>query len=64
MTRITDEWVVKAIKDLETAEREIAVQKNPNFDGVCFHAQQASEKMMKAMLIYIPGRPPQGFMTL
>ena len=40
----------KAAADLQTAKREARVRRNPNFDAVCFHAQQAVEKMLKARL--------------
>ena len=31
-------------------ERESRARKNPNFDGICFHAQQCAEKYLKARL--------------
>jgi len=31
-------------------ERECRARKNPNRDGVCFHAQQCSEKLLKVRL--------------
>lgn len=31
-------------------ERESRVRKNPNYDGICFHAQQCAEKYLKARL--------------
>ena len=51
MNKTALEWVQKADNDLFTAEREILVQNNPNYDAVCYHSQQAAEKMMKAVLI-------------
>lgn len=50
MKPITLEWIQKAEADYWTMERESRARKNPNFDGVCFHAQQCVEKYMKAML--------------
>ena len=50
MSPLVDEWVRKAVADLQTAKRESRVRRNPNFDAVCFHAQQAVEKMLKARL--------------
>jgi len=50
MSPLVDEWVRKAVADLQTAKRESRVRRNPNFDAVCFHAQQAVEKMLKAKL--------------
>lgn len=45
------EWIDKAEADWETTQREVAVTVNPNFDAVCFHAQQCAEKYLKARLI-------------
>lgn len=50
MNPLVEEWVRKAVADLQTAKRESRVRRNPNFDAVCFHAQQAVEKMLKAKL--------------
>jgi HEPN domain-containing protein len=46
----TTEWVQKAEGDMNTAQREFAVQEEPNHDAVCFHAQQCAEKYLKARL--------------
>ena len=50
MKRTTREWIDKAEGDFATMERESRVRKNPNYDGVCFHAQQCAEKYLKACL--------------
>jgi HEPN domain-containing protein len=50
MKPLTSEWVEKAEGDFSTANREIRVRKAPNFDAVCFHAQQCAEKYLKALL--------------
>lgn len=53
------EWLEKAEKDCATARRELAAQEDPNYDAVCFHAQQCIEKLMKALLIkrsIVPGK--------
>lgn len=47
----TREWVAKANADLDTAKREAAVVESPNYDAVCFHAQQCAEKYLKAVLV-------------
>lgn len=47
----TREWVAKANADLDTAKREAAVVESPNYDAVCFHAQQCAEKYLKAILV-------------
>ncbi len=49
MKPITAEWVAKAEGDFATMEREMRARKNPNYDGVCFHAQQCAEKYLKAL---------------
>jgi HEPN domain-containing protein len=36
--------------DFKTAQRELRARNFPNFDAVCFHAQQTAEKYLKAML--------------
>jgi len=50
MNPLTLEWVDKVEGDYLTANREYRVRKAPNYDAVCFHAQQASEKYLKAVL--------------
>lgn len=50
MLPITCEWVDKAEGDFATAGRELQVKVNPNYDAVCFHAQQCAEKYLKARL--------------
>lgn len=42
--------MAKAEGDFATAERELAAATNPNYDAVCFHAQQCAEKYLKARL--------------
>jgi HEPN domain-containing protein len=44
------EWVAKAEGDFLTAGRELRARKSPNYDAVCFHAQQCAEKYLKAVL--------------
>lgn len=50
MKLITQEWVDKAGGDFATAQRELQVEINANYDAVCFHAQQCAEKYLKAYL--------------
>jgi HEPN domain-containing protein/predicted nucleotidyltransferase len=49
LTRATSEWLAKADSDLQLAERA-AGPPHPLWDGVCFHAQQFTEKYLKALL--------------
>lgn len=51
MSGISQEWVDEAEGDYHTALREYRARKEPNYDAVCFHAQQCIEKYMKALLI-------------
>ena len=50
MNPLTEEWILKAERDRATAERELKVSSEPNFDAVCFHSQQCVEKYFKARL--------------
>jgi HEPN domain-containing protein len=47
----TREWIGKADGDFYDAQRGVRARKNPNYDGVCFHAQQCIEKYFKARLV-------------
>ena len=42
MKPITAEWIAKAEGDFNMTERESQVTENPNYDGICFHAQQCA----------------------
>lgn len=53
------EWLHKAAGDMRTAERELLAGDKPNFDAVCFHAQQGAEKLIKAVLESKSQRPPR-----
>jgi len=46
----TIEWIGKAEGDIRTSQREFSVNEHPNYDAVCFHAQQCAEKYLKAQL--------------
>jgi HEPN domain-containing protein len=50
MKTLTREWVDKAEADFATAQRELIVPSNANYDAVCFHSQQCAEKFLKARL--------------
>jgi HEPN domain-containing protein len=50
MSGLTEEWIRKAEGDAGTARREACVPDGANWDAVCFHAQQAVEKYLKALL--------------
>ncbi len=51
-------WLEKARRDLITAERELESQE-PFTDIACFHAQQAVEKGLKALLTGHGTTPPR-----
>jgi HEPN domain-containing protein len=59
MKSTTKEWTEKAEADFSTALRELKAPESPNFDAVCFHAQQCIEKLMKALLIHHGAVPPR-----
>ena len=59
MNEIVKEWIQKAEGDWRTANREFGVDDDPNFDAVCFHAQQCIEKLQKAALIACNTIPPK-----
>ena len=59
MNEVIEEWVRKAEGDYRTALREMAVTEDPNYDAVCFHAQQCIEKLVKAALIARSIVPPK-----
>ena len=48
--RLARQWVAKALNDLLSADNNLAAVEVP-FDAVCFHCQQAVEKMLKAYLV-------------
>jgi len=50
MTPLILEWISKAEGDFQTATRELRARKNPNYDAVCYHAQQCAEKYLKTLL--------------
>ena len=50
MKPTTAEWVAKAEADFATVQRECQARENPNYDGVCFQAQQCAEKYLKSWL--------------
>jgi HEPN domain-containing protein len=59
MNELVEEWVRKADGDLRTARRELDATDGPNFDAVCFHAQQCAEKLMIGLLIQSGVTPPK-----
>ncbi len=40
MNGTVKEWIAKAEADYSTATRELKATESPNFNAVCFHAQQ------------------------
>ena len=51
-TALVARWIEKAMHDLGIAEVLINDQ-HPYNDGICFHCQQAVEKMLKAALVFM-----------
>ena len=66
MKPMTREWARKAEGDWATMGRESRARRNPNYDAVCFHAQQCAEKYLKAFLCEngIKFRPIHDLVTL
>jgi len=58
MNDVVREWIDKAEGDFLTATREVRADP-PNYDAVCFHAQQCAEKLLKAALIVQREIPPK-----
>ena len=44
------QWIEKARNDLLNADNNLAAQEVP-YDTVCFHCQQAAEKLLKGFLV-------------
>jgi HEPN domain-containing protein len=59
MDELVAEWVAKAEGDFATAGRELRTRRLPNYDAVCFHAQQMAEKYLKAFLQQRRLAPPR-----
>ena len=51
------QWVAKARNDLLNADNNLGAEEIP-FDTVCFHCQQAAEKLLKAYLTAYGQTPP------
>jgi len=51
-------WLVKAEHDLLNIENNLAAAHIP-WDTVCYHAQQAAEKVLKAFLVHHGQQPPR-----
>jgi HEPN domain-containing protein len=56
MNPLTREWIEKAEGDYHAAGLLFRARKHPNYDAVCFHAQQCAEKYMKSVL-HEAGKP-------
>jgi HEPN domain-containing protein len=50
MEILAEAWLQRAEADFATAEREFATPDHPNFEAVCFHAQQCALRYLKARL--------------
>ena len=47
-----EKWIIKAVNDLKVAEHELRQPEDEIItDAVCFHCQQAVEKLLKAYLV-------------
>jgi HEPN domain-containing protein len=59
MNSTVNEWIAKAQADFAMAGREMRAGRRRNNDGICFHAQQCIEKLMKALLTTRGEVPPK-----
>jgi HEPN domain-containing protein len=59
MSEQVDDWIDKAEGDYRTATRELNAPESPNFDAVCFHAQQCAEQLIKALIVKHGETPPK-----
>lgn len=51
MNDIVNNWIKKALEDLKVAEHELSLdEKQMVTSAICFHSQQAVEKLLKAYL--------------
>jgi HEPN domain-containing protein len=48
--KLAKKWTAKALSDLLNADNNLRAESIP-YDTVCFHCQQAAEKLLKAYLI-------------
>lgn len=48
----SEQWLASAEADLKAAEHLLALQDDEPFSIICFHAQQAAEKYLKAVLVW------------
>ena len=51
MTENTSKWLRKAEADFRSMKLEYSGSTDPNYDAVCFFAQQCIEKWLKGLLI-------------
>jgi HEPN domain-containing protein len=56
--KLARQWVAKAANDLLSADNNLKAAEVP-FDVVCFHCQQAAEKLLKAFLVAGERPPPR-----
>ena len=56
--RTARQWIAKSANDLLSADNDLKADRTP-FDVVCFHCQQAAEKLLKAFLAAKGQTPPR-----
>jgi HEPN domain-containing protein len=50
--KLLRQWIAKAEEDLKNAEHTLTLQEECPVGTVCFHAQQCTEKYLKALLLF------------
>ncbi|WP_295457247.1 HEPN domain-containing protein [uncultured Thiodictyon sp.] len=53
-----NDWLQKVAEDYRVAQ-VLAESAEPLDDAICFHCQQAAEKLLKALLVAAGARPPR-----
>lgn len=48
---LVEQWLARANEDFELAEHLVS-EDSPYLNSICFHAQQAAEKYLKAFLVH------------
>jgi len=48
---VVHQWIEKAEHDLKNGEYTLTLEEDCPFDTICFHAQQCTEKYLKALLV-------------
>ena len=59
MNELTAGWIAKVEGDWTSTGRKLSARRSPNYNAACFHAQQVTEKYLKAFLQEHAARIPK-----